>query len=159
MLNHQGKGSMFSVRREFSARKSNRLMLIVLGMLLVGHVLATGANAATFRESQDSFGNIARPYRAGTLAPGVSNSYVGSLNPNGGDQNDVIQFTLSRTATVTIVPSRALDMSVYQGYRLLARNNPRFGSIQIRLPAGSYNLSVGALSFGRTSYSVGIQVR
>lgn len=124
MLNHYRKSSLLPVRREFSGRRSNRLILSTLGVLLLGNVLATGANAARFRESQDSFGNIARPYRAGTLPPGTNNSYSGSVNPIGGDQNDVLQFTLSRTATVTIVPSRAMEVSVFQGYRLLARNHP-----------------------------------
>ena len=159
MFNYRGTGSMCPIRGVLLRPTPVRRGVIMFGILLLASLLAPDANAATFRESQDSFGNIARPYRAGTLAPGASNSYVGSVYPNGGDQNDVIQFTLSRTATVTIVPSRALDMSVYQGYRLLARNNPRFGSIQLRLPPGTYNLSIGALSFGRTSYSVGIQVR
>lgn len=63
MLNHQGKGSMFTVRREFSARKSNRLMLIVLGTLFVGHVLRP---ALTRRRSESrKIRSVTLPDRTG----------------------------------------------------------------------------------------------
>jgi hypothetical protein len=117
--------------------------------------VSSTVQAANFYEFGDSFGNIARPYNAGAYAAGRSDTFFGTMSLL--DTSDCLRITLARPTTITVTPSRSMEITIVTGTRLAGRNFPRFGALSVALPAGTHIITLRNISASSISYSVNVR--
>ncbi len=141
--------------RAFRSIRSWRSIMTAAAVLAGLMAAASTGFAADYVEAGDSFGNIARPFNAGGYFSGKSDWFYGTMSLL--DNTDCLRITLSRQTTITVSPSRPMEITMIQGTRTLGRNFPRFGALTVSLPAGTHLISLRSISASSISYWVNVR--